>query len=1026
MRVFVVAISLILVSAQDASNANTIKLEHPSCVNWPTCDVPSNVPPKLLSAYQTATSSVPIRTKRAANDEPFDSFVAKMSLTARVVTAITLQNGLIDGAIPADEAIGELMNIGAVSLDDLQKVEPKTVEEFLGKVQSVAAEFHDDEYGIEKALIDANWMKRTWSNVGDLSKLPKKADFKALDSIANLDVSKVKYASIEKNIGDLEGSPSDADLGNIKTSLEALAKEVQASLSSIDLDKPVEFLDRMQPLKLFVDLVKYSMQNVINLSILSSDQNTKFGENLKKAEGLSALATTSFGTMHAVISSRVSHVVIDRKHTPGLVNGFSDLQKLSDDTSDTWLSGIIDPSIKPDALKPLLTIKEKADSLNDKWQSISTKKNSDTLKRAASIQNSIKEADGTSQIAEQSLSSFQNIQTSSAVTIVVQKFEAVGDRVDLLALSKGSPEQVQQIRQLLQLLEPQLKVLQEAPTVKELVSSLKKEDNLVESFGLTFKSNIDDFKALKEKTNNLEKVAAGAQLLKDIRQLKTNNEFLKDVKAIAAAFSDASKLLEDVRSTAANITKVASEDAKKLSKFKELKTYSKPLGDSVAAVVAVQKALAQKKTFETFVADGAVVEEEADKQQNTNLKFTIKSDWGDFERDKHEVSMLVSDLEVRKIKIKTPSGAQLVDFSPLFEEFKGLKDLDLHPDKKLEAIRALKGQGVSNQKLSGLETVLGGLSALDLQFARFSGALSEIHQTLAHVGSVWKKPSVSTSFSTSTRAPKTTKKVVQDILLVAESSSPPAALSTFSIASICLGCVLGCIFIAVVIICLLKKKPWKRTRTPKPEPVVEPIVTPIPGVEPPSVPASRAGNRRQRANSAPAAIAPQAVNPAPAAIAPQAVNPAAGANGQQRALRSPAALAPQAVNPAPAALAPQAVNPAPAALAPQAVNPAPAALAPQAVNPAPAALAPQAVNPAPAALAPQAVNPAPAALAPQAVNPAAGANGQQRANPHDDAGVVVPRAEQEHTARQNRPPRPEEFLESQNDDDTLACVASIR
>ncbi|KAF1760436.1 hypothetical protein GCK72_008685 [Caenorhabditis remanei] len=54
------------------------------------------------------------RRKRSSNDTAFSTLQSHISALARVVTGISLYNGLVDNSISSDQAITELMNLGLV------------------------------------------------------------------------------------------------------------------------------------------------------------------------------------------------------------------------------------------------------------------------------------------------------------------------------------------------------------------------------------------------------------------------------------------------------------------------------------------------------------------------------------------------------------------------------------------------------------------------------------------------------------------------------------------------------------------------------------------------------------------------------------------------------------------------------------------------------------------------------------------------------------------------------------------------
>ncbi|EFP08370.1 hypothetical protein CRE_16158 [Caenorhabditis remanei] len=93
----------------------------------------------------TATSLLFVLTNAVGTDLSFASkgiernpdIVNKLAVTARVITAITLQNGLANGKIPVENVISELLNIGPGELKNVESFGNKNLDKFLNDLKSV-------------------------------------------------------------------------------------------------------------------------------------------------------------------------------------------------------------------------------------------------------------------------------------------------------------------------------------------------------------------------------------------------------------------------------------------------------------------------------------------------------------------------------------------------------------------------------------------------------------------------------------------------------------------------------------------------------------------------------------------------------------------------------------------------------------------------------------------------------------------------------------------------------------------------
>ncbi|CAL2042733.1 unnamed protein product [Caenorhabditis brenneri] len=711
------------------------------------------------------------RVERDSNEDAFSTLQSRISSLARVVTGVTLYNGLVEGTIPIDETIGELMNTGPINFEQLEKFNDKQVNNYVEKLKQVSTEMGDDSKTIEEALSDMAKMKAMWNDVGDLDGIPDETKFKELNVMGGLDISTFVDFDVDdamKKVNGKSGFPALID------SLKKIAKQSNKAKEKMKQKKALETFEEMTPFYKYVELTKYYKGDSIG-TLGENDQNVRnaLKADIEKLVALKDGDSSKLTMLEALTKSQFVGNRIDRKYSSGFVNGFVDLKQLPTDSKNQWILNRFGWLKLEDGLKDVSNLEKEMAGLNDKWKPLKKDSILKAVEKAATMEIQLEEAVDVTKIYESVLNQFTNNQVfnfpfinqdtltkrmtiSRAATQLFRKGKAIERISDITEkrhdaitkLDASSQPSIDAFVNLLEALRPYLQVIKDGGTLKDLTDNLLKNPNKYANINKDDATTKTFFKALKATSKDFDELAAVADLAMKFRELKSDTTFGKNIKEASKIASESSTPIKSIRTAMENIKTSSTDKTKMLPQLKGLQTFSKPLGDSVAVIVKMRKILDKKNALIKFVTNGHVIDTMADTTTDSAIKDTVRKTWVGFEEISQKCMSLFGEVKKRKDGVVKPNDDKLESYGSIIEGLGGLTDVDLHGNDRMIAIQALLPIADSKQKtqLTDLQNSLTELLPLDMTFARHTSSLPGMSGVLTGIagvfGSVGPKPTV--------------------------------------------------------------------------------------------------------------------------------------------------------------------------------------------------------------------------------------------------------------------------------------------
>ncbi|KAF1763503.1 hypothetical protein GCK72_011769 [Caenorhabditis remanei] len=687
--------------------------------------------------------------------------IDKLTATARIITAISVENGLSDGSIPVDSVIAELLNIGSEDFKSLLNFNQTRVSDFLDKLEKVR--LSKDSLEVEVGIVNAYDAGRKWKEIKDLDKLPTRDAYKKLDDIKNIDLSKLKGIDFSKVAAAVQKSKMEnADITNLKTFLE----ETNEKVKIVKYSEVLGVLEQLKPLEEVYE-VFIALRHLPELDIKATVKSGITNNFDSVKDILSSLDLMAFEVLNNLIQSRVSPHPIDRPHTTGFINGFNDVNKLSGDISNKWIQSNL-PNISNTFTddKLLTELTPGMDKLDTKWKEVSTRNILQSLKQVSEFNkmiDSIKEVPledgmgttfGTAEGCRQALAGN-----------VVPELKSI---IDIEKLARKKLSSLQKVQKRFVALEPIIKVLS-SQTSAENLAKLKKfvlelEKDLTEVTDgtpintLKFETNkkwtfleFDTGSIAKYKTqlncfNNmgaeLENVATIAKSIAKIGEIRKDGEVLRNVKKASDAISQSGESLVSIRKTMNSIKANVGDETKR---FRGLMDYSKPFGEAVTALVMADVASKKTAEFESFEKDGNEIEGQVGMENDEEFKKTFKQNWGDFGKTTDEIKKMLDGIQDWIKKIEVSENATFQDLGAPFSSAPNFVDVDLMGESRIDAIESFEkivkttATTEQNKLLDKFKESLSELSKMDLKFTRFQKSVDSMKATIGKVVEVLDK-----------------------------------------------------------------------------------------------------------------------------------------------------------------------------------------------------------------------------------------------------------------------------------------------
>ncbi|KAF1750336.1 hypothetical protein GCK72_016885 [Caenorhabditis remanei] len=724
--------------------------------------------------------------KGVSQNEDFNSIIQKLSATARVVSALSLQKGLSDGSIPVDDVIAELLNIESADLKGLEAFDKKKVDDFVNNIYGVKLD--ENSKILDEGFRDVFMIRKIWTEIGGakgLDGLPDDATYKELESLKKLDPTPLVSLPLDRLITQISSfsTLNDAAIETLKSELSSILNSIDKLAESSDLKKYIAILDRLKPIGSFAqmaDLYRNLNSFMVVYKKVEIDSALLNFKNLKVIFS-SFESDSSTKTMSSIITSRLFHHSLTRLHSAGFVNKFMDLRYLKDDVKDQWLLNQIDPSIDIKGLGHLDQLEGPIKELDEKWMKISTQNAYNTVRRLAgahALLNSETSAELTRSHLETEMEMIEKRRTYRRVAEVSMKQNLILERAGTLnkklatlsligsmaiqikepisCLSKNSSfDDVRRILQFMQGLKFQLSIVTSAPAFKDVDLETSQPVYIIDiKTNPSTKPCIGEFKQMQELGSDFDEVAQAAMAVIEVRELIKAGDVTKTMKEVTLALSDSSASLASIRKILDTWKADGTGGDKNLARnLKDLPQLSKSFGEGVNALVMAKRTMDKETEFRTFVESGQSVRTVL--TRNTALipeiKLKFAKRWGDFDGTVSEIISIITLVNGWIGQTNVAQNSILSDYSPIFSKIPKFNDVDLDIDNFMAAVGIFDKISVNpkwNEDALLFKKSLLELSKLDLKFSRFQSSLNQMPTTLLKLSEKLRNPNTTDETNT--------------------------------------------------------------------------------------------------------------------------------------------------------------------------------------------------------------------------------------------------------------------------------------
>ncbi|PIC40761.1 hypothetical protein B9Z55_008397 [Caenorhabditis nigoni] len=688
------------------------------------------------------------------NDTQF--VIDKLSSISRVITSISIQNGLADGSIQADDLISEFLNIPSTNLKRLKDFDQSKVDDFLDSVKNLKLAKNSET--LEEVIREVASVRSIWSTV-DISNLPQGNMYQKLDELKTLNLAVLDTGSVNSVLTDLDRPLTDVEIGLMKKRLIPLFDSIDVARGNNSYQESIETLQKLEQLS----AIGKVMDTIVNMQYVSTKASTDFEDVLSDFGTLKGLAPTEVLTflndLFELISSRIIHHSFERVHTTGFINGLQDLDKVSLDIKNQWVLKSFHPSTNLDGIERISEIRSSIKSLDDEWNKLSTEKTYKSLKLFSILQPVFDSLEGDVSIDElkAALNPIDNCRKGMMPNTQVAHLNGISEKSALLLrkvsvlsridqtkeyikneivpniLSASNTKELQTLKEFMLKMREDFEVVQKGKTIKDLDMETQTSKSVhITEFGNTtetsaFKEAAICFSTLGE---NFEKLIGPAQAILKIREMKARSVMLDDIQTTTKEMSQSFRSIDSIVSELETIKSKARNDTKLLRKLENLPSDQKSFGEGLTILKEANLVSGKSGEFTEFTKHGISME---DGVIGTIFEKKFREYFGDFDKTKRSIQDFLDSINDWLSQVTASQDNSLLDFASTFSKYPKLDDLDLMTDRRLMAVEQIGTIGTTKKlqdDAAAFKKSLLELSKLDLRFARFQNSLETMPDTI--------------------------------------------------------------------------------------------------------------------------------------------------------------------------------------------------------------------------------------------------------------------------------------------------------
>ncbi|KAF1759584.1 hypothetical protein GCK72_016051 [Caenorhabditis remanei] len=350
-----------------------------------------------------------IRTIRNANDA-LNDYLEHATIIAHLVNGIALQSGLMNGSIPVNDVIGELLHLGSVDVPSIVNIKADQVGLLTQNVKKLPSELASDPEITDLESLSIEWDKQIAESksVGDLQGFLKNQSYfdeaeKLKDNFDFVVWTQFVYDvnSLEQHLTAIE------DIENPKTPPKGIIDNFQKLKKFEDIPKSfVALKDTMKTLLSYNLLLKgpdvfKPLEKIINLMrtrkvtlIVSNENIKKVKDNIEKILEVSrqfGASREDFSKILKLAESRSNPTSSNKKYGAGFPNGVSGVKQLEQDVRELWIGEILKIEVTKlnefaDSLKPLFNVNDRLIELDNQLKSLSSSESKVALSKFNDLQ----------------------------------------------------------------------------------------------------------------------------------------------------------------------------------------------------------------------------------------------------------------------------------------------------------------------------------------------------------------------------------------------------------------------------------------------------------------------------------------------------------------------------------------------------------------------------------------------------------------------------------------------------------------
>ncbi|EFO93255.1 hypothetical protein CRE_21548 [Caenorhabditis remanei] len=335
----------------------------------------SDFPDYVHPRFKMMNVSIP-RRRRASKGEKLPSLVDNYQKLARLSNGISLEIGLLDGSIPSETALSEILQMGKATISDIEELDSNVISNGIEEIRKLPTALISttDVQKLENRLVLLEDVRASATTLKAFASVPvKKTEYDAiLEKVKSLDTLKKDLEDFKADVTTLisEFNPIKQSSNLINNeSVQKSARRVTIVSSKLEdiettagkFNKTIDLLIESKKIvdaSKFLDLLflENEVRSKLRTRIVYEDEKIqllvftlqKFHEASARFSG----PQMALNSIQQLVEARNHPRMRSIEYTSGLPNGPQDLEKLNTDIDAGWVvERIAESSVVSENLK---------------------------------------------------------------------------------------------------------------------------------------------------------------------------------------------------------------------------------------------------------------------------------------------------------------------------------------------------------------------------------------------------------------------------------------------------------------------------------------------------------------------------------------------------------------------------------------------------------------------------------------------------------------------------------------------------